>query len=319
MDRFTVVVTEPIHHAGIQLLEEAGGEVVQLPPGSDEAALMEEAPRADALITRGDIRVTREIMEASPRLRVVGVHGVGCDHVDLQAAGELGKIVFNTPSALTATVAEMTLALMLSLIRRVVSADRAVRAGGWARKYRDLVGSELMGKTVGIVGLGRIGSAVARRLKPFGVELLYHDVVGREELEAELSVRRVELDTLLRTSDIITLHTPLTPQTRGLISRRELDLMKDGVYLVNMARGKVVDQRALVEALRSGRVAGAALDVFEDEPLDPTDPLASMDNVILTPHIGASSGEALRRLALQVAEGIIEVLRGGAPEDPVVR
>lgn len=318
MDGFTVVVTEPIHPAGIQLLEEAGVEVVQLPPGSDEAALMKEAPRADALITRGGIRVTREIMAASPRLRAVGVHGVGCDHVDLQAARELGKVVFNTPLALTETVAEMTLALMLALTRRVVSADKAVRAGEWTRKYGDLIGSELMGKTVGIIGLGKIGAAVARRVKPFGVELLYHDVAERSELEAELGIRRVELDTLLRMSDIITLHTPLTPQTRGLISRRELDLMADGVYLVNTARGKVIDQRALVEALRAGKVAGAALDVFEVEPLDPADPLASMDNVILTPHLGASSREAMRRMAVQVAEGVVKVLRGGVPNSPVV-
>ena len=317
MDRFTVVVTEPIHPAGIQLLEEARVDVVQLPPGSDEAALMEEAPRADALITRGGIRVTREMM-ASSRLRVVGVHGVGCDHVDLQAAKELGKVVFNTPSALTETVAEMALALMLALTRRLVSADRAVRAGEWTRKYGDLIGSELMGKTVGIIGMGRIGSAVARHLKPFRVELLYFDVVERPELEAELGLRRVELDTLLGMSDIITLHTPLTPQTRGLISRREFTLMKDGVYIVNTARGKIIEQQPLIEAMESGKLAGAALDVFEEEPLDPGDPLASMDNVVLTPHLGASSREAMRRMAVEVAEGIIEVLRGGTPRSPVV-
>jgi len=318
MDRPTVIVTEPIHPAGIRLLEEAGAEVVQLPPGSDERTLMEVAPRADALITRGGIRVTRAIMAASPRLRVVGVHGVGCDHVDLGAARDLGKVVLNTPSALTATVAEMTLALMLALTRRVVSADKAVRAGEWTRKYGDLIGSELMGKTVGIIGLGRIGAAVARRLKPFGVTLLYCDVAERTALEEELGVKRVDLDTLLRESDIITLHTPLTPGTRGLLSRREFNLMKDGVYLVNTARGKVIDQRALVEALKAGKVAGAALDVFEEEPLDPEDPLASMDNVILTPHLGASSREAMRRMAVQVAEEVMEVLRGGVPESPVV-
>ena len=318
MERFNVIVTEFIHPAGIQLLEEAGVEVLQLPPGSDGSALMEEVPGADALITRGGIRVTREIMAASTRLRVVGVHGVGCDHVDLQAAKELGKVVLNTPSALTETVAEMTLALMLALTRRVVSADRAVRAGEWTRKYGDLIGSELMGKTVGIIGLGRIGAAVASRLTPFRVELLYHDVIERSELEAELGIRRVELDALLGESDIITLHTPLTPGTRALISKREFHLMRTGVYLVNTSRGKVIDQRALVEALETGKVAGAALDVFEEEPLDPADPLASMGNVILTPHLGASSREAMRRMAVQVAEGVVEVLRGGVPESPVV-
>jgi len=318
MDKFTVVVTEPIHPAGIQFLADAGVEVVQLPPGSDEVALMEVAPGADAFITRGSIKVTRQIMEASPRLKAVGVHGVGCDHVDLQAAKELGKVVLNTPAALTETVAEMTLALMLALTRRVVSADKAVRAGKWTRKYGDLIGSELLDKTIGIIGLGRIGAAVARRLKSFKVELLYYDVANRPEVESELGVMRVDLDTLFRASDIITLHTPHTPQTRNLVSKRVFNLMKDGVYLVNTARGKIIDQSALIDALKKGKVAGAALDVFEEEPLDPSNPLTSMDNVILTPHLAASSREAMRRMAVQVAEGVMAVLRGGTPESPVV-
>ena len=258
------------------------------------------------------------MMAASPRLRAVGVHGVGCDHVDLQAARELGKVVLNTPAALTETVAEMTLALMLALTRRVVSADKAVRAGEWTRKYGDLIGSELLDKTIGIIGLGRIGAAVARRLKSFKVELLYYDVANRPELESELDIMRVDLDTLFRSSDIITLPTPHIPQTRNLVSKRAFNLMKDGVYLVNTARGKIIDQPALIDALKKGKVAGAALDVFEEEPLDPSNPLTSMDNVILTPHLAASSREAMRRMAVQVAEGVMAVLRGGIPESPVV-
>lgn len=318
MDGFTVVVAEPIHPDGIEVLREGKIEVLQLPQGSDEPLLIREASKADGLISRGYIRVSRDLMEASPHLRVIGVHGVGYDHVDVQAAEDLGKIVFHTPSALTETVAEMTLALMLSLIRNVVRADRATRAGEWARKYQDLIGSEIMGKTIGIVGLGRIGSAVARRLKPFEVELLYSDIVRKEELEHELGIRRVDLDVLLDTSDITTLHVPLTPITKSLISVKEFEMMRDGVYIVNMARGGVIDQRALIQALRSGKVAGAALDVFDEEPLDPLNPLVSMDNVILTPHIGASTMEALRRMAIQVANGVIEVLRGGVPDNPVV-
>jgi len=318
MSRFTVIVTEPIHAAGIELLEESGVKVISLPPGADEASLQELAPEADALITRGGIKVTRETMVSSPRLRAVGVHGIGCDHVDLEAARELGKVVFNTPAALTETVAEMTLALMLALTRRVVSADKAVRAGEWSRKYGDLRGTEIMGKTVGIVGLGRIGSAVARRLKRFGVELIYHDMIGNPGLEAEIGIERVGLDDLLRSSDIITLHLPYTPGTHHLISCREIGMMRDGARVVNTARGRIIDQEALVEALRLGKVAGAALDVFEEEPLDPGSPLASMDNVILTPHLGASSNEAMERMAVQVAEGALKVLRGMAPDNPVV-
>ena len=318
MSRFTVIVTEPIHAAGIELLEESGVKVISLPPGADEASLQELAPEADALITRGGIKVTRETMASSPRLRAVGVHGIGCDHVDLEAARELGKVVFNTPAALTETVAEMTLALMLALTRRVVSADKAVRAGEWSRKYGDLRGMEIMGKTVGIVGLGRIGSAVARRLKRFSVELIYHDMIGNPGLEAEIGIERVGLDDLLRSSDIITLHLPYTPGTHHLISCREIGMMRDGARVVNTARGRIIDQEALVEALRLGKVAGAALDVFEEEPLDPGSPLASMDNVILTPHLGASSNEAMERMAVQVAEGALKVLRGMAPDNPVV-
>jgi len=318
MSDFTVIVTEPIHPDGIVHLKKAGIKVLELPPSSDEAALMKTLAKADALITRGGIKVTREMMEASPRLRAVGVHGVGCDHVDLRAAEELGKMVFNTPSALTDTVAEMTMALVLAMMRRVVSADKAVRAGQWKRKYSDLVGSELSGKTVGIIGLGRIGTAVARRLKPFETEIIYFDAIGRPEVEAELGLKRVELDDLLRRSDVITLHIPFTPQTRHLISKRELNIMKDGALLVNTARGRIIDQPALIDALRTGKVAGAALDVFEEEPLDPSNPLAAMDNVILTPHLGASSREAMRRMAVQVAQGVIDVSKNRTPENVVV-
>jgi glyoxylate reductase len=227
-------------------------------------------------------------------------------------------VVFNTPTALTETVAEMAMALMLALTRRVVSADKAVRAGEWHRKYGDLRGIEIMGKTVGIVGLGRIGSAVARRLGPFEVELIYQDIRRNPELEAQLGIERVELDDLIRRADIITFHIPYTPETHHLVSRREIESMRDGVFIVNTARGRIIDQEALTEALRRGKVAGAALDVFDDEPLDPGDPLASMDNVILTPHLGASSIEAMRRMAVQVAEGILKVLSGDAPDHPVV-
>jgi D-3-phosphoglycerate dehydrogenase len=317
INRFTVVVTEPIHPAGIELLEENGIKVIELPPSSDESSLQKVSPKADALITRGGIKVTRTIMATSTRLRAVGVHGIGCDHVDLDAAKELGKVVLNTPTALTETVAEMTLALMLALTRRVVSADKAVRAGEWTRKYSNLIGSELMGKTVGIIGLGRIGSAVARRLKPFEVELIYHSRTGKREIEEELGVERVTFDELLRRSDIVTLSIPYTPETHHLLSRREFKRMRDSVYIVNTARGRIIDQEALVTALQEGKVAGAALDVFEVEPLDPRSPLASMDNVILTPHLGASSLEAMRRMAVQVAEGVLKVLRGEMPDNPV--
>ncbi|UCD45913.1 MAG: hydroxyacid dehydrogenase [Candidatus Bathyarchaeota archaeon] len=318
MGDLTVVVTEPIHPAGIGLLEENGVKVISLSPGSDGETLAKVMGEADAFITRGSIKITREVMASSPRLKAVGVHGIGCDHVDLEAAKELGKVVLNTPKALTETVAEMTLALMLSLTRRVVSADKAVRSGEWSRKYSDLKGTEVMGKTVGIVGLGKIGAAVARRLRGFEVKILYYSRTRKSELEAEIGVEWAELGDLLARSEIVSLHIPYSPETFHFISGREISLMKDGALIVNTARGRIIDQEALVEALRSGKVAGAALDVFEVEPLDPGDPLTEMDNVILAPHLAASSHEAMWRMATQVADGVLKVLRGEVPDHPVV-
>jgi D-3-phosphoglycerate dehydrogenase len=318
MTAHKVVVTEPIHHAGIELLERNGVEVVQLSPGSDEETLQAEAHWAAALITRGGIKVTRGFMESAPLLKAVGVHGIGCDHVDLEAASELGKVVLNTPFALSESVAEMAIALLFALSRRVVSADKAVRAGEWHRKYGDLRGIEVMGKTVGIVGLGRIGAATARRLKSFGVRLLYNSRTRKPDLEEEIGIEYATLDSLIERSDIISLNLPYTLETHHLIDAKRIAAMKDGVYIVNTARGRIIDQAALVDALRSGKIAAAGLDVFEEEPLDPGSPLASMDNVVLTPHLAASSEEAMERMAVQVAEGVLKVLNGEAPDYPVV-
>ncbi len=317
MVELTVVVTEPIHPAGVELLEENGVNVVQLPPGSNEDTLRAEAQKVNGLITRGGIKITRSFMESSPGLKAVGVHGIGCDHVDLTAAGELGKVVLNTPNALTESVAEMAMALMLALTRRVVSADKAVRKGEWNRKYGDLRGVEIAGKILGIIGMGRIGSAVAKRARGFDVKVVYHDVYRREDLEKELGIKFASREEVLSKADIISLHVPFTPETHHLIGEEELASMKDGVYIVNTARGRIMDQKALVETLKTGKVAGAALDVFEEEPLDPASPLASMDNVILTPHLAASSEEAMRRMAVQAAEGVLKVLNGEAPDHPV--
>ena len=318
MTAHKVVVTEPIHQAGVELLERNGVEVVQLPPGSDEETLHAEAPGAAALITRGGVKVTRGFMESAPLLKAVGVHGIGCDHVDLEAASELGKVVLNTPFALSESVAEMAIALLFALSRRVVSADKAVRAGEWHRKYDDLKGIEVRGKTVGIVGLGKIGAATARRLKSFGVKLLYNSRTRKPDLEEEIGIEYATLDSLIERSDIISLNLPYTRETHHLIDANRIAAMKDGVYIVNTARGRIIDQTALVEALRSGKVAAAGLDVFEEEPLDPGSPLASMDNVVLSPHLAASSEEAMERMAVQVAEGVLKVLSGEAPDYPVV-
>ena len=317
MPQWTIVITEPINEAGVRLLEERGVKVVALPIGAKEDALLRVAPEADGLITRGGVNVNRGMMEASPRLRVIGVHGIGCDHVDLVAARELGKVVLNTPDALTVTVAEMSVALMLSMTRRVASADKAVRAGGWARKYGDLIGAELMGKTVGLVGMGRIGAATARRLRAFDVNLLYWSRTRHKEIEVEIGIEWAELPALLARSDVISIHLPGSPETHHIIGAKELSQMRRGAMIVNTARGRVIDEAALVEALRSGHISSAGLDVFELEPIKPDNPLLGMDNVVLTPHLGASSLEAMRRMATQVAKGVLDTLEGREPPNRV--
>ncbi|MFP3951202.1 MAG: hydroxyacid dehydrogenase [Candidatus Bathyarchaeia archaeon] len=317
MEDFTIVITEPIHEAGVELLRSEGVEIVEMTPGSDYKDLCEVAPRADVLISRGGIDITEEILRKS-NLKAVGVHGIGYDHIDVKAAEDLGKIVFNTPDALTVSVAEMTIALMLSLLRRVVKADRAVRGREWHRKYGDLVGTELQGKTVGLIGMGRIGEATARRLVPFNVDILYNDIIRKEELEEELDIRFRDIDEVIIKSDILSLHVPATPATRHLIDAERIQRMRCGVYIINTSRGQVIDTEALLDALNSGRVAGAALDVFEEEPLPDGHPLIDKGDVILTPHLSASSTEAMKRMSIQVVEGVLKVLREQAPDNRVV-
>lgn len=316
MNREKIIIAEPIHEDGIQILKRKC-HVVSLPSGSDEEALLSRADKTDAVVSRGFIRITRDFMRAARNLRVVAVHGAGFDHVDMEAARDHGVLVFNTPNALTDAVAELTVALTLALLRRLVTADRAVRAGEWNRKFSDLVGLELMGKTVGIVGLGRIGQAVARRMRCFNVNIVYSDVLEKRQLHDELGIKRVAFEELLSASDIVTFHTPLTPKTSNMVSDAEFRLMKKGIYLVNMARGKIIDEEALERALRSGKVAGVALDVLEEEPPRLDNPLLRFENVILTPHIGASTQEAMRRMAVQCAEGVLKVFRGETPQNVV--
>ena len=318
MSDITVIITEPMNSKGIHFLREKGVNVIELPPGSTQDTLAEMISDADGLITRGSIKITRELMEYSPRLKVVGVHGIGCDHVDLPAAKELGKVVCNTPDALTVTVAEMAMAMTLALLRNIVSADKAVRNDQWKRKYGDLIGIELSGKKVGIIGMGRIGAATAKRMKAFGAEISYWSRTRKQGIENEEGYRWMELEDLCKDMDILSLHVPATPETRKIISAELIDSMKEGVLIVNTARGKIIDEKAMIEALKTGKIKAAALDVFENEPLSTTSPLCSMDNVILTPHLGASNLEGMQRMSQQVAEGVLKAIKGETPDNPVV-
>jgi D-3-phosphoglycerate dehydrogenase len=305
---FTIIVIEPIHSCGIKILEKYG-KVVQLSPGSTWKGLLRVCGKADAFVTRGFTKIPKEVLEVSKKLKVIGVHGVGVDHIDVNFAEKRGICIVRTPEALTDSVAEFTVGMMLSLLRKIPMADNAVRRGEWDKKYSDLVGVELMDKTVGILGLGRIGSAVAKRLCSFNVNLIYYKRNRHVELEKRLGIKYAAFNELLRVSDIISIHVPLTSETYHMISNKEFELMKHGVYVVNTARGAVIDEKALYNALVSGKVAGAALDVFESEPLSPDNPLTKLNNVILTPHLAASGEETLKKMAVAVAEEVSRILR----------
>jgi D-3-phosphoglycerate dehydrogenase len=304
---FRVLVAEPIHKDGIDLLRKHV-EIVELPPKSTVDDLRDAASDVDAIISRGFIKITREVLSAAKRLKVIVVHGVGIDHIDLEAAKELGIKVVNTPEALTNAVAEFTVGLIFSLIKRIPLADKAVRRGEWHRKFSDLIGIDLSGKTVGIIGLGRIGSAVARMLRAFNVRLIYYSPRRKYDLEKELGIEFRPLHELLKESDVISIHATLTKETYHMISYEEFELMKDGVYIVNTARGAIMDEKAFLEYLESGKIGGAALDVFETEPLPEDSPLLKFDNLILTPHLAASSVDSLRRLAIDSARRTLQEL-----------
>ncbi|MBD3207572.1 3-phosphoglycerate dehydrogenase [Candidatus Bathyarchaeota archaeon] len=318
MSKFRIVITEPINRKGIDHLKDEGVDVVELSPGSTQDDLLQLRNEYDALITRGGIKISRGVMDQSPKLKVIGVHGIGCDHVDLEAAREKGIIVCNTPDALTVTVAEMAIGLILSVLRNIVRADKAVRSGEWNRKYSDLIGVELSGKTVGIIGMGRIGQATAERLRALGANIIYFSRTRRREIENSFGFEWKDLNELLADSDIISLHLPGTPETHHMIGNEEFEIMKNGVILINTARGRVIDESALLEALQSGKISSAALDVFEKEPLSTENPLCNFNNVVLTPHLAASNIEGMERMALQVADCVLKSLRGEIPDNPVV-
>ncbi len=310
-----VICSEKIHpDAMARLNEEAEGRVA---PAWDEDSLAACLSDADGLIMRGLGQVTRRVIAAAPRLRVIARHGAGIDNIDLAAARERGIVVTNTPDATTASVAEHTLALILAVARRVAVGDRGLRAGDWGVREH-CWGLDLGGRTLGVVGYGRIGRRVAAICHHgLGMEVIYHDVVPAPA-GVDLAARCLALEDLLAEVDVLTLHVPLLPETRHLIGRRELALTKPGAILVNASRGPVLDEAALEEALRAGRLAGAGLDVFEEEPIRGIHPLAAFDNVVLTPHIASSTPGTMRRIAIDAVGEVLAVLAGREPRYRVV-
>ncbi|PFG75376.1 2-hydroxyacid dehydrogenase [Tepidiforma thermophila] len=317
-----VFITRAIPGTAVAQLEAAGHTVEvwpgELPPPPD--ALAAALARSDAAMTMVVDRITPAMLAGAPRLRIVANMAVGYDNIDPAAAAEAGVWVTNTPGVLAETTADLAFALLLAAARRVVEADRDTRAGGWKTwSPTAFLGTDLFGATLGIVGLGEIGEAVARRARGFRMRILYHSRTRKPALEADLGLEFCDLHSLLAGSDFVSLHTPLTPETRHLLGPAAFAAMKPGAILVNTARGGIVDQDALVEALRSGRLGGAALDVTEPEPLPLTHPLYSFPNVIITPHIGSASRATRARMAEMAAANILAVLEGREPPNPVNR
>jgi D-3-phosphoglycerate dehydrogenase len=307
-----ILVTETLGQAGLDILSSCCQvEVVKNPTPE---RLLEIIPAYEALVVRSNTKVTVDVLEAGKRLKVVGRAGTGVDNIDLDAATKRGIFVVNAPTGNSNAVAEHTIALMLTLARRIYPAVDSLKQGRWEKSA--LQGQEVLGKTLGLIGLGRIGSLVASKAKGLDMRVVAHDPYASPERAASSGVELVSLETLLAEADFISVHTPLTPQTRGLVDGTKLALLKPTAYIINCARGGIIDEVALEEALREGRLAGAALDVFEHEPAT-HHPLVGLPNVIATPHVGASTNEAQENVATDVAQSVVDVLEGRMPSSPV--
>jgi len=302
-----VLIADKLSPKGVKILTVAKGVTADDRAGITPAQLKRTIGKYDALIVRSRTKVTADVIRAGKRLKVIGRAGVGVDNVDVKTATQRGILVMNAPEGNMISTCELTLALMLSLARQVVPACRSLRGGAWERKK--FIGTELSGKLLGIIGLGRIGSEVARRARAFDMSVMAHDPFVAEEKAAREEVQLVSLAKLFKQADYITVHTPLTTETRGLIGEAQLRKMKTGVYLINCSRGGVIDEAALAKAIKKGKVAGCALDVFASEP--PADsPLLGMEQVVVTPHLGASTREAQQSVAEQIARQVLDALEG---------
>lgn len=288
----------------------------ELPPPRE--VLFEKVREIEGLLCLLTDEIDAPLMDVAPRLKVISNCAVGYDNIDVKAATERGIIVGNTPGVLTDTTADLAFALLMATARRIPEATRFVRAGKWKTwELTVLLGQDIHGATLRIVGMGRIGSAVVKRAAGFGMKIFYHDVLRREELEEELGVVFTDLERLLRESDFVTLHVPLAKETHHLIGRKELEIMNPTAILINTSRGPIVDQEALYDALKSGQIAAAGLDVTDPEPISPDDPLLSLDNCVVLPHIGSASIATRTKMATMAAENLIAGLKGEMPPNPV--
>ena len=303
---YRILITDPLEATGLAMLRGSGHEVTEL-PAAERHTLPEILGDYDAWVVRSGTQVTADLLAAGKRLRVVGRAGIGVDNVDVEAATERGVLVVNAPTANLLSATEHTFALMLALARNVAAADRDIKTEAWNRKK--WVGAEVQGKKLGVVGFGRIGQQVARRAQAFAMEVVAYDPFLDHDFIRRLDAEPMDLDALLAAADVVTLHVPMTDTTRGLLSAERIAAMKPGALLINCARGGVVDEEALLAALDDGRLAGAGLDVFAEEP--PTDwRLACHDKVVATPHLGAQTREAQVRISTETAKMVVAALDG---------
>ena len=304
-----ILVTDPLAPQGLEVLSRTSGFQVDVRTDLSTAALKETLKEYDALIIRSGTEVTADIIESARNLKVIGRAGVGVENIDVEAASQKGIVVMNTPGGNNVTTGEHAVALMMALARHLPQADASLKSGTWDRQA--FMGVELCNKTLGVIGLGNVGSIVAERALGLRMKVIGYDPFLSADSAARLGVQLVSLDEIYERADFITVHTPLTSETRGLVNRKAFHKMKPGVRIINCARGGIVDEEDLAEAIREGKVAGAALDVFVNEPPPPDHPLLHLDQVITTPHLGASTDEAQLNVAIAVAEQIVDFLTHG--------
>lgn len=307
-----VLIVQPIHESGLKVFDDRFE--VRVAPDPSVETVKREIKGVEGVIVR-TAPFTREIIAAADSLKVIARHGVGVDNIDLRAATERGILVLNTPDANAVSVAEHTLTAIGALAKRVLPMDRATRQGDWEAR-NEYKAVDLDGKVLGLIGMGRIGSMVARKAAAaFNMEVIAYDPYVRPEVAAKNGVVLYEdLDRIFREADVISIHTPLTAETRGLVNEARLALMKSSAFLVNFSRGGVVDEEALYRALKDGVIAGAALDVFQEEPPSRNHPLFELDNVLLSPHSAALTEECVVRMATGAARGVVDVLTGKRPQ-----
>lgn len=310
-----VLVTDAVAHSGLSpLLDDPSFEVVTVDDSSTDEFLVELAA-AEALIVRSATKVTAAMLDRAPRLAAVGRAGVGIDNCDVEAATERGVAVFNAPGGNTIAAAELTMALLISVARKIPAAEASLRSGQWDRAV--FKGVELRGKTLGLIGAGRIGSEVAVRCRAFDMNVIAYDPYLSPTRAVELDIEMTGLNKVIKKGDFISIHVPLTEETTGIIGRESFEKMKPSAFVVNASRGGVVDEEALADALHRGVIAGAALDVYETEPLPADSPLRDAPNLVLTPHLGASTAEAQEGVAVEVANKIRLLLETGNRADAV--